>query len=71
VSPRRRGQVSEAPGAAFPRDETSGGDAADPIPPNLPTVYLPDAPQRARAAKARSGSARRTAARRTPRSAGS
>jgi hypothetical protein len=36
------GQVTEAPGARLgPTD--SGGDAVDPVPPNLPTTYLENA----------------------------
>jgi hypothetical protein len=42
ASAHPNGQVTEAPGATLgPTD--SGGDAVDPVPPNLPTTYLENA----------------------------
>jgi hypothetical protein len=39
-----RGQhATEAPGAELTESPSTAGDATDPVPPNLPTTYLPGA----------------------------
>jgi hypothetical protein len=54
-TPRTSGgkQPSDAPGAAFPHPGASAGDAADPIPPDLPTTYLDHAEEADRPARRR------------------